>query len=295
LNILIESHQGEQSGITCLLQVAAGFGRYSLVLLLYSMGLYIVVNVLGRVSLNEIAFKFGPAEYFSLIVFHLIFVVVLAAESVLKEVGMVLLGLGLGLVGTDINSGTPRFSFDWPELLDGLDAIVIFLGLFGLGSVLFSLRGQSRELNVFSAGKKGLLIKIKIYKRVEVWVLRGLGVFLGVMPYRWLTLVIVLFCAISVYSITDSLFGILVLVVFGFVGYFLIYLGLNPAPLLLGLIASPMMEENLRRALLLSRGDWSVFVTRGLSASLLFVAAVLLAIVLLPSVSKKREEAFVED
>jgi len=72
-------------------------------------------------------------------------------------------------------------------------------------------------------------------------------------------------------------------------------LGVEPAPLLLGFILGPMMEENLRRALLLSRGDWSVFVTRPLSAGLLGAALCLLAIVLLPSIRNKREEAFVEE
>jgi TctA family transporter len=79
------------------------------------------------------------------------------------------------------------------------------------------------------------------------------------------------------------------------IGYTFIKLGVEPAPLLLGFILGPMMEENLRRAMLLSRGDWSVFVTRPLSASLLAAALVLLIIVLLPAVKSKREEAFVED
>jgi len=83
--------------------------------------------------------------------------------------------------------------------------------------------------------------------------------------------------------------------VFGFIGYLFVKLGCEPQPLLLGFILGPMMEENLRRALLLSRGDWSVFVTRPLSGSLLFVALILLVIVLLPSVKSKREEAFVEE
>jgi len=82
---------------------------------------------------------------------------------------------------------------------------------------------------------------------------------------------------------------------FGLIGYGFIKLGCEPAPLLLGFILGPMMEEYLRRALLISRGDWSVFVTRPISASLLVAALVLLAIVLLPSIKKKREEAFVED
>jgi TctA family transporter len=82
---------------------------------------------------------------------------------------------------------------------------------------------------------------------------------------------------------------------FGVIGYTFIKLGMEPAPLLLGFILGPMMEENLRRAMLLSRGDWSVFVTRPLSASLLAVALLLLIIVTLPSIKSKREEAFVED
>jgi TctA family transporter len=82
---------------------------------------------------------------------------------------------------------------------------------------------------------------------------------------------------------------------FGVIGYIFIKLSVEPAPLLLGFILGPMMEENLRRAMLLSRGDWSVFVTRPLSASLLAAALVLLVIVMLPSVKSKREEAFVEE
>ena len=83
--------------------------------------------------------------------------------------------------------------------------------------------------------------------------------------------------------------------IFGFVGYLFIKLGCEPAPLLLGFILGPMMEENLRRALLLSRGDWSVFVTRPLSAGLLAAAALLVVIVALPSIKAKRAEAFVEE
>ena len=123
----------------------------------------------------------------------------------------------------------------------------------------------------------------------------GLWIKLLSIPYKWLFPAIVLFCAIGVYSETNNTFEIWMVAVFGIVGYVFHKLGCEPAPLLLGLILGPMMEENLRRALLLSRGDWNVLVTRPLSASLLAVAAVLLVIVLLPSVSRKREEAFVED
>jgi TctA family transporter len=105
----------------------------------------------------------------------------------------------------------------------------------------------------------------------------------------------VLFCAIGVFSTNNNSFDIWMVAAFGLVGYVFIKLGCEPAPLLLGFILGPMMEEYLRRALLISRGDWSVFVTRPISASLLAAALLLLAIVLLPAVKKKREEAFVEE
>ncbi|MCW5630523.1 MAG: tripartite tricarboxylate transporter permease, partial [Rhodoferax sp.] len=123
----------------------------------------------------------------------------------------------------------------------------------------------------------------------------GIWIKLLTVPYRWLFPAIVLFCAIGVYSTNNNTFDIWMVAIFGVIGYLFIKLGIEPAPLLLGYVLGPMMEENLRRALLLSRGDWSVFVTRGLSASLLAIAALLLVIVLLPSVKRKREEAFVED
>ena len=123
----------------------------------------------------------------------------------------------------------------------------------------------------------------------------GLWIKLLTVPYRWLYPSIVLFCAVGVYSTNNNTWDIWMVGGFGLVGYIFHKLGTEPAPLLLGFILGPMMEENLRRALLLSRGDWSVFVTRPLSAGLLAAAALLLVIVLLPAVKNKREEAFVED
>jgi putative tricarboxylic transport membrane protein len=123
----------------------------------------------------------------------------------------------------------------------------------------------------------------------------GIWIKLLSVPYRWLFPAIVLFCAIGVYSTNNNTFDIWLVGLFGVIGYLFVKLGVEPAPLLLGFILGPMMEENLRRALLLSRGDWSVFVTRGLSASLLAVAAFLLVLVMLPAIKKKREEAFVEE
>jgi len=114
-------------------------------------------------------------------------------------------------------------------------------------------------------------------------------------PYKFLFPAIVLFCAIGVYSTNNNTFDIWMVAAFGFIGYLFLKLRTEPAPLLLGFILGPMMEENLRRALLLSRGAWSVFVTRPLSAGLLVAAALLLGIVLLPAIKAKREEAFVEE
>ncbi|MCB2033036.1 MAG: tripartite tricarboxylate transporter permease, partial [Ottowia sp.] len=123
----------------------------------------------------------------------------------------------------------------------------------------------------------------------------GIWIKLLTVPYRWLFPAIVLFCAIGVYTTNNNTFDVWMVGWFGVIGYIFIKLGMEPAPLLLGLVLGQMMEENLRRALLLSRGDWSVLVTRPLSATLLAMAAALLVIVLLPAVKKGRQEAFVED
>jgi putative tricarboxylic transport membrane protein len=123
----------------------------------------------------------------------------------------------------------------------------------------------------------------------------GVWIKLLSVPYRWLFPAIVLFCAVGVYSTNNSTFDVWMVGLFGVIGYLFIKLGAEPAPLLLGFILGPMMEEYLRRALVLSRGDWSVLVTRPLSAGLLAAAVLLLTVVLLPSVKSKREEAFVED
>ncbi|NDD23210.1 MAG: tripartite tricarboxylate transporter permease [Betaproteobacteria bacterium] len=371
------------------------------------------------VPLTEVAFKFGPAEYFSLMILGLIGAVVLASGSLLKAVAMIVLGLLLGLVGTDVNSGVARFSFDIPELTDGIGFITIAMGVFGYGEIITNLAQPEDKREVFLGKVTGLLPTKEDFRNMLPAVLRGttIGSILGILPgggallaafaaytiekktklrpgevpfgqgnirgvaapesannagaqtsfiplltlgippnavmalmvgamtihniqpgpqvmtsnpelfwgliasmwlgnlmliilnlpligmwiklltvpYRWLFPAIVLFCAIGVYSTNNNTFDIWLVGAFGVVGYLWAKLGVEPAPLLLGFILGPMMEENLRRALLLSRGDWSVFVTRGLSASLLAVAAIMLIVVLLPSVKSKREEAFVED
>ncbi len=369
--------------------------------------------------LTELAFKFGPAEYFSLMILGLIGAVVLASGSLLKAIAMIVLGLLLGMVGTDVNSGVARYSFDIPELTDGIGFIVIAMGVFGYGEIISNLSKHESEREVFTANVTGLMPTKEDFKNMVPAILRGtaLGSLLGILPgggavmasfaaytlekktklrpgevpfgkgnirgvaspeaannagsqtsfiplltlgippnavmalmvgamtihniqpgpqvmtsnpelfwgliasmwignlmlvilnlpligiwikllsvpYRWLFPAIVLFCAVGVYSTNNNTFDIWMVAIFGVVGYAFIKLGAEPAPLLLGFILGPMMEEYLRRALLLSRGDWTVFVTRPLSASLLAVAVLLLIVVLMPSVKAKREEAFVED
>lgn len=370
-------------------------------------------------ALTEVAFKFGPAEYFALMVLGLIGAVVLASGSLLKAIAMIVLGLLLGLVGTDVNSGVARYSFDIPELTDGIGFVAIAMGVFGYGEIIANLGQPSSDREVFTAKVTGLFPTKEDFKRMTPAVLRGtaMGSALGILPgggamlsafaaytvekktklhpgevpfgqgnirgvaapeaannagsqtsfiplltlgippnpvmalmvgamtihniqpgpqvmtsnpelfwgliasmwignamlivlnlpligiwiklltvpYRWLFPSIVLFCAVGVYSTNNNTWDIWMVGAFGLVGYIFHKLGTEPAPLLLGFILGPMMEENLRRALLLSRGDWSVFVTRPLSAGLLAAAALLLIIVLLPSVKSKREEAFVEE
>ncbi|WP_137920029.1 tripartite tricarboxylate transporter permease [Hydrogenophaga sp. 2FB] len=369
--------------------------------------------------LTEVALSFGPAEYFSLMIVGLIGSVVLASGSLVKALAMIVLGLLLGLVGTDVNSGVARFSFDIPELTDGISFTVIAMGVFGYGEIIHNLSHPEGERSVFTDKVHGLMPTKEDFKNMVPAVLRGtaLGSCLGILPgggallsafaaytiekkvkmkpgevpfgqgnirgvagpesannagaqasfiplltlgippnavmalmvgamtihniqpgpqvmtsnpelfwgliasmwignamliilnlpligmwikllavpYRWLFPAIVLFCAIGVYSTNNNNFDIWMVALFGVIGYLFIKLGCEPAPLLLGFILGPMMEEYLRRALLISRGDWSVFVTRPISATLLAVAALLLLIVLLPSIKKKREEAFVEE
>ena len=369
--------------------------------------------------LTELAFKFGPAEYFSLMILGLIGAVVLASGSLLKAIAMIVLGLLLGLVGTDVNSGVARYSFDIPELTDGIGFVVVAMGVFGYGEIISNLSQPEEDREVFTSKVTGLWPTKADFKNMWPAVLRGtfLGSALGILPgggallasfasyalekkirsrpgeipfgkgnirgvaspesannagaqtsfiplltlgippnavmalmvgamtihniqpgpqvmtsnpqlfwglivsmwvgnlmliilnlpligmwiklltvpYKFLFPAIVLFCAIGVYSTNNNTFDVWLVGAFGFIGYLFVKLGMEPAPLLLGFILGPMMEENLRRALLLSRGDWSVFVTRGLSAGLLAAAALLLIIVLLPAVKHKREEAFVEE
>ncbi|AJG20459.1 tripartite tricarboxylate transporter permease [Cupriavidus basilensis] len=366
--------------------------------------------------LSELAFKFGPAEYFSLMVLGLIGAVVLASGSLVKAIAMIVLGLLLGLVGTDVNSGAARFSFDVPELTDGLNFVSVAMGVFGfaeiianleqkdaretftdhitnlfptkadfkrmipavlrgtfLGSALGILPGGGAALASFAAyslekktskfshefGKgaiegvagpesannaaaqtsfiplltlgippnavMALMVGAMTIHNIQpgpqvmtsnpalfwgliasMWIgnfmliilnlpLIGIWVKLLKVPYRYLYPAILVFCCIGVYSVQNTTFDVFQTAAFGVIGYLFIKLKCEPAPLLLGFVLGPMMEENFRRSLLLSRGEFSVFLTRPLSLGLLIAAAVLVLIVALPSIKNKREEAFQEE
>jgi putative tricarboxylic transport membrane protein len=365
--------------------------------------------------LAELALKFGPADYFSLMVLGLIAAVVLAHGSISKAIAMIILGLLIGLIGTDVNSGVARYSFGMPELIDGVGIGTIAMGTFGFSEIIRNLEhGEKRE--VFTKSIKGLLPNWSDIKRSAWATIRGtaLGSMLGILPgggpvlgafsaytlekkmsktpelfgtgmmegvaapesannaaaqtsfiplltlgipsnpvmalmigamiihgiqpgpqimtakpelfwgmiasmwvgnlllvvlnlpligmwvklltveYRYLYPAILIFCCIGVYSISNAAMDVLLAALFGFIGYTFIKLEVEPAPLLLGFVLGPMMEENLRRALLLSRGDPVVFFTRPISLTLLIISAVLILIMLSPAISKKREEAFQE-
>lgn len=368
--------------------------------------------------LTELAFQFGPAEYFSLMVLGLVSATVLATGSLLKAICMVLLGLLLGLIGTDVNSGAFRFTFGIDELQDGIDFVPLSMGLFGfaeimrnlegnmsrslvpnkvknilpswqeikvsvgpivrgtaLGSILGVLPGGGALLSSFAsytaekklAGDKadppfgygnirgvagpesannagaqtsfvpmltlgipsnavmalmigammihdivpgpqvmqsdpglfwGLIISMWIGNLILVVLnLPMIGVWVQLLrvPYRWLFPAILVFCCIGVYSINNNVWDVWIAIFFGFAGYVFGKLGCETAPLVLGFILGPMMEENLRRAMLLSRGDPSVFVSSPISCGLLITAVLMVFLVAAPAFRKTREVAFKED
>ncbi len=138
---------------------------------------------LAAPPLSEVALKFGPADYFSLMVLGLVASIVLASGSLLHAFGMILLGLLLGIVGTDVNSGAARFSFGLPELSDGVSFVVVAMGVFGLGEIIANLQNESTRSLVMTK-ITGLMPTREDLKRIVAPVLRGtaLGSFLGILP-----------------------------------------------------------------------------------------------------------------
>lgn len=363
--------------------------------------------------LEEIGLSFGPAEYFSLIALGLVASIVLAHGSLIKALGMIVLGLLLGLAGTDVETGIFRFTFGLPQLSDGISFIVLAMGVFGLGEIISNLENeQTRES--LATTVKGLMPTRDDLRRIVGPVLRGttIGSALGVLPgggamlssfaayaiekrladdpsrfgngaiegvaapesannagaqtsfipmltlgipsnpvmalmigamiiqgiqpgpavvtqqpdlfwgvvvsmwvgnfflvilnlpligiwvrllrvpYHLLYPAILVFIAIGVFGINNSVFDLYLVALFGLLGYIFVKLDCELAPLLLGFILGPMMEENLRRALILSRGDATVFLTRPISAVMLLLAVTALIAVLAPTIRQGREKVF---
>ncbi len=420
--ILVNLPGESSSVVTCLDGHAmARQGRAGPALAIAALGSFFAGTVstlilaLFAPPLAELAFHFGSAEYFSLMVLGLIAAIVLARGSLIKAIAMIILGLLLGLVGADTNTGQFRFTFGLPQLSDGIGFVVVAMGLFGFSEIIVNLeRRAKREVVMakitslmptradFAASWKAVLrgtglgallgilpgggavlgsfaaytLEKKLAKDpsrfgqgaiegvaapesannagaqtsfiplltlgipsnavmalmigamtihgitpgpqvmtqrpelfwgmiASMWIgnfllvilnlpLIGLWVRLLSVPYRFLYPAILLFCCIGVYSLNNSAFDVGLALLFGVLGYLFIKLDCEPAPLLLGFVLGPMMEEHLRRAMLLSRGDPSVFFKRPLSLVLLLIALGLLIAVVLPAVRKKREQAFQE-
>ena len=416
---------GESSSVVTMLDgyQMARKGRAGAALSVAALGSFIagcfgtLILAAFAAPLAELAFKFGPAEYFSLMVLGLIGAVVLASGSLIKAIGMIILGLLLGLVGTDVNTGVSRFAFGIPELSDGIGFISVAMGVFGFAEIISNVdMKENRE--TFTNKVSGLLLSWADFKNSFGAIVRGTGIgsLLGILPgggallasfasytiekkleknppipygqgnirgvagpesannagaqtsfiplltlgippnavmalmvgamtihniqpgpqvmtsnpqlfwgmiasmwignlmlvilnlpligmwvqllkvpYRILYPAILMFCCIGVFSVNNNSFDVLITVLFGVLGIVFLRFGCEAAPLLLGFILGPMLEENLRRAMLLSRGDPTVFVTRPLSATMLAMALAMVVIISLPSIAKKRDETFVEE
>ncbi|GLK64497.1 tripartite tricarboxylate transporter permease (plasmid) [Paracoccus kondratievae] len=365
--------------------------------------------------LTEVALKFGAAEYFSLMVMGLVMSVALAHGSVVKALAMVVLGLLLGLVGTDIYTGAPRFTMGITQYADGLNFVAVAVGVFGIaeilrnledehdrevmtknitrlfptrqelkqmigpvlrgtgvGSVLGILPGGGAILASFAsytvekklsahpeefgqgalAGVAGpesannagaqtsfiplltlgipanpvmaLMIGAMIIQGIvpgpnvvseqprlfwgiiaSMWIgnlmlvvlnlpLIGLWVRLLTVPYYVLFPIIMAMCSIGVYSVASNTYDLFAVAFFGLLGYVMSKLRCEPAPLLLGFVLGPLLEENLRRAMILSRGDPTTFLTRPISATLLLLSLGVLILVFMPQIRKRRDEVFTE-
>jgi putative tricarboxylic transport membrane protein len=375
----------------------------------------LVIAALGK-PLTGLALIFGPTEYFSLMIMGLVFAVVLAHGSILKAVAMILVGILLSTVGTDLETGEERMTFGLPFLADGIDFAVLAMGIFGIaeilrnldhtehrdvvrqaigrllpskddfkqsykpvlrgtliGAILGILPGNGAVLGPFAAYtlEKKLAKDPKRFGRgaiegvagpesannagaqtsfiplltlgippnavmalmvgamtihgiipgpqvmtknptlfwgmiASMWVgnlmllvinlpMVGLWVRLLKVPYRLLFPAILMFCCIGIYSINSLPTDVMFIAFFGLVGYGLIKLGFEPAPLLLGFVLGKLMEENFRRALIIARGELTTFIDHPVSAGLLIVAAIVFLLAMLPTIRKGRDEVFVED
>src|SRR5437660_4354025 len=361
--------------------------------------------------LAEVALKFGSPEYFSLMLMGLVAAAVLAQGDMEKSLAMVVFGLLLGIVGTDVNTGVQRFTFGITELSDGIGFIVVAVGVFAIGEIISNL-GEHEERRVFTAKVTNLWPTKDDFRRCIGPILRGtgLGAFFGVLPgtgpaiasfasymlekkladdpsrfgkgaiegvaapesannadaqckfipmltlglpasgvmalmlgaltiqgiqpgpevmttrpelfwgliasmwignallvvlnlpmiglwvkllqvpYRLLFPAIMAFSAIGIYSVNSSSFEIYLTALFGVLGFVCVKLGFPLAPMLLGYVLGPMMEENLRRSMLMSGGDATVFVTRPLSLAFIIATVLILVVMVLPAARQRRLE-----
>lgn len=366
--------------------------------------------------LSGFALSFGPAEYVSLMLFGLLAATILASGPVLKAIGMILIGLVLGMVGTDAETGAERLTFGALELFDGIDFIVIAIGVFGFAEIMTNLERSGSEgvsvapltrlwptredfraswravlrgtgigtflgllpgggatlasFSAYSLEKKvsshpqkfgtgvvegvaapeaannaaaqssfiplltlgipsnnmmammlsafmihgitpgpsvltnqpeifwGLVASMWIGNLLLVIInlpLIGLWVRLLTVPYRLLYPAILLFCCIGVYSMNNRIFDVVLAAGFGLLGYAFRKAKCEPGPLLLGFVLGPLLEANLRRTMLITQGDPSIFVERPISLTMLVATVILLALMILPSFRKTREEAFQDE
>ena len=414
---------GEVSAVVTTLEgyKMARRGRAGAALAIAALGSFFagtVATILVAASgplLTQVALSFGPADYFSLMFLGLIISAVLAQGSVIKSIGMVVFGVSLGMVGTDVQTGQQRFTFGIPELSDGVGFVSIAMGMFGIAEIILNLeRPESRTvlsgkvgslmmtreefrrsvpavlrgtavgslLGILPGGGAALssfgsyMMERKISKHrhefgtgaiegvagpesannaasqtsfiplltlgipanavmalmvgaliiqgiqpgprmveaqpdlfwgliASMWVgnlmllvinlpMIGLWVKLLAVPYRHMYPSIMIFCAIGVYSLQNNVFDVYQTVVFGIFGYLCSKLRLEAAPMLIGFVLGPMMEEHLRRAMLLSRGDPMVFLERPISATMLGIAAIALIAMLLPNIRKGKDAALQE-
>jgi TctA family transporter len=173
----IDGYQMARRGRAGVALFTAGFGSF------FAGCVATLVLAAFAAPLAEVAFKFGPAEYFSLMVLGLIGAVVLASGSLIKAIGMIVLGLLLGLVGTDVNSGAARYSFDIPELTDGIGFVAIAMGVFGFAEIMNNLE-QKEKRETFLDKVTSLWPNKEDFKRMMPSILRGTGIgsILGVLP-----------------------------------------------------------------------------------------------------------------
>jgi putative tricarboxylic transport membrane protein len=417
--ILVNLPGESSSVVTCLDGYAmARQGRAGPALAIAALGSFFagcittLIVALFSTPLAEMALKFGAAEYFSLIVLGLVAAAILTRGSMLKGIAMVVLGLLLGVVGTDVTSGMYRFTFGITELSDGISFVVISMGLFGFAEIIANLELKEKR-ETFTSKVQGLMPTASDLKASWKAVLRGtavgsvfgilpgaggaissfmsyavekkvaadpsrfgrgaiegvagpesannaaaqtsfiptltlgipgsatMAVMLGALmiqgiapgprvvtehsqlfwgliasmwignlmlvvlnlpligiwvlmlrvPYRLLYPAILMFICIGAYSLSSSPLDVAMSAGFGLLGYIFVKLDCEPAPLLLGFILGPLMEENLRRAMLLSRGDPTMFFTRPISLAMLLMVAFLLLLFIAPTIQRKRFEA----